>query len=94
MPGESAKLAPAACTRAISSARVTVPAPVGRFHMRLVHGREWSDAQTLFGKGTLHDEVDGVMRFTRKVGHVLDLRLGHDSNLVVRRINLRPAPLA
>ncbi|MGT2516817.1 hypothetical protein ACVOMT_23860 (plasmid) [Sphingomonas panni] len=74
--------------------RVTVPAPVGRFHMRLVHGREWSDAQTLFGKGTLHDEVDGVMRFSRKVGHVLDLRLGHDSNLVVRRINLRPAPLA
>lgn len=34
------------------------------------------------------------MRFSRKVGHVLDLRLGHDSNLVVRRINLRPAPLA
>ncbi|KQO55070.1 hypothetical protein [Sphingomonas sp. Leaf257] len=74
--------------------RVTVPAPVGRFHMRLVHAREWSDAKTLFGKGTLHDEIDGVMRFSRKVGHVLDLRLGHDSNLVVRRINLRPAPLA
>jgi hypothetical protein len=74
--------------------RVSVPAPIGRFHMRLVHGREWSDARALFGKGTLHDEVDGVMRFTRKVGHVLDLRLGHDSNLTVRRINLRPAPLA
>lgn len=74
--------------------RVTVPAPVGSFHMRLVHGREWRDAKTLFGKGTLHDEIDGVMRFSRKVGHILDLRLGHDSNLVVRRINLRPAPLA
>ena len=74
--------------------RVTVPAPVGGFHMRLVHGREWTDGQKLFGKGTLHDEVDGVMRFTRTVGHVLDLRLGHDSNLAVHRINLRPAPLA
>lgn len=74
--------------------RVTVPAPIGGFHMRLVHGREWTDGRKLFGKGTLHDEVDGVMRFTRKVGHVLDLRLGHDSNLAVRRINLRPAPLA
>ncbi|MBB3588902.1 hypothetical protein E2E30_19210 (plasmid) [Sphingomonas sp. AAP5] len=74
--------------------RVTVPAPIGGFHMRLVHGREWTDGRKLFGKGTLHEEVDGVMRFTRKVGHVLDLRLGHDSNLAVRRINLRPAPLA
>lgn len=74
--------------------RVTVPAPIGGFHMRLVHGREWTDGRKLFGKGTLHDEVNGVMRFTRKVGHVLDLRLGHDSNLAVRRINLRPAPLA
>lgn len=74
--------------------RVTVPAPIGRFHMRLVHGRDWTDTRALFGKGTLHDEVEGAMRFTRKVGHVLDLRLGHDSNLVVRRINLRPAPLA
>lgn len=77
-----------------SHERVTVPAPIGGFHMRLVHGREWTDGRKLFGKGTLHDEVDGVMRFTRKVGHVLDLRLGHDSNLAVRRINLRPAPLA
>jgi len=74
--------------------RVTVPAPIGRFHMRLVHGRDWTDTRALFGKGTLHDEVEGAMRFTRKVGHVLDLRLGHDSNLAVRRINLRPAPLA
>ena len=74
--------------------RVTVPVPIGRFHMRLVHGRDWTDTRALFGKGTLHDEVDGVMRFTRKVGHVLDLRLGHDSNLAVRRINLRPAPRA
>lgn len=74
--------------------RVTVPVPVGRFHIRLVHGREWTDSRALFGKGTLHDEVAGVMRFSRTIGHVLDLRLGEDSNLVMRRIALPPAPLA
>lgn len=74
--------------------RVTVPAPVGRFHMRLIHGREWNDSRTLFGKGTLHDEVEGVMRFSRKIGHILDLQLGKSSNLVVRRIADKPRPLA
>ncbi len=77
-----------------SHERVTVPVPVGRFHMRLVHGREWTDSRALFGKGTLHDEIAGVMRFSRTIGHVLDLRLGEDSNLVMRRIALPPAPLA
>ncbi|MBS89792.1 MAG: hypothetical protein CL858_04670 [Cupriavidus sp.] len=74
--------------------RVTVPVPIGRFRLRLVHGREWTDAKTLFGKGTIHDEIEGTMRFTRKLGHILDLGLGRDSNLTVRRIAARPAPLA
>ena len=50
-------------------------------------------SRTFFGKGTLHDEVAGVMLFTRRVGHTLDLRLGADSNLVVRRIAAKPASI-
>jgi hypothetical protein len=73
--------------------RVTVPAPLGQYRVRFIHGREWADSRTFFGKGTLHDEVAGVMLFTRRVGHTLDLRLGADSNLVVRRIAAKPASI-
>jgi hypothetical protein len=73
--------------------RITVPAPLGQYRIRLIRGDDWRGRRTFFGKGTVQDEVVGVMLFTRKLGHTLDLRLGADSNLVVRRIAARPAPL-
>lgn len=72
--------------------RVTVPAPSGQYRVRFIHGRAWVDARTFFGTGTRHEEVAGVMSFTR-LGHVIDLRLGPDSNLIVRPLSVRPEPL-
>ena len=70
--------------------RVTVPAPVGRYRIHFIHGPRWTGDAALFGKGTVRDEVVGTMAFTPGRGHVLDLRLGPDSNLSVRRL---PAPV-
>lgn len=74
--------------------RVSVPTPVGAYRVRFIHGRQWADARTFFGKGTIQDEVIGAMPFTEQLGHVLDLRLGPDSNLLVRRLSGMPGPLA
>lgn len=73
--------------------RVSVPAPTGVYRVRFIHGKQWVDARTFFGPGTAHDEVIGVISFTRRLGHVLDLRLGPDSGLAVRRLSLKPESL-
>jgi|EndMetStandDraft_5_1072996.scaffolds.fasta_scaffold43847_5 hypothetical protein len=73
--------------------RKTVPAPVGAYRIRFIHGREWEGPRTFFGKSTVQDEVEGVMLFARGHGHTLDLALGPDSNLTVRRLTAPPESL-
>lgn len=67
--------------------RITVPAPVGRYRIHFIHGPRWAGAADLFGNETVRDEVVGIIVFTPRRGHILDLRLGSDSNLSVRRLS-------
>jgi hypothetical protein len=73
--------------------RVSVAAPTGQYRVRFIHGAEWKDPETFFGRKTVQDEVLGILPFTPSLGHVLDLGLGPDSNLVVRRLPGKPEPL-
>lgn len=73
--------------------RVSVPAPIGVYRVRFIHGRQWADARAFFGRGTVQEEVIGAMPFAKNLGHVLDLRLGPDSNLFVRRLPGDPGAL-
>lgn len=73
--------------------RVSVPAPIGVYRVRFIHGRQWADARAFFGRGTVQEEVIGAMPFAKNLGHVLDLRLGPDSNLFVRRLPGNPGDL-
>ena len=73
--------------------RITVGAPVGQYRVRFIHGPVWAGPEQLFGRGTVQDEVLGVMPFTASIGHILDLRLGPDSGLVVRRLSSAPESL-
>lgn len=73
--------------------RVSVPAPIGAYRVRFIHGRHWADARAFFGNGTVQEEVIGAMPFTKNLGHVFDLRLGADGNLLVRRLPGKPGAL-
>ncbi|MDR6790148.1 hypothetical protein J2Y58_003528 [Sphingomonas sp. BE138] len=73
--------------------RTSLAVPIGQFRVRLIHGREWVSNAALFGKATVHDEIVGVMPFTRRLGHVLDLGLGPDSHLTIRPATAKPVPL-
>lgn len=76
------------------SERTTIAAPTGRFSVHFIRGSDWQDTQRFFGDATRHDQVIGTIDFTAAQGHILDLRLGPDSNLVVRRLNTAPEPLS
>lgn len=73
--------------------RVTIPAPIGLYDVRVIRGRGWWGSRRYFDHSTTYDAIDGPMLFTPRHGHVVDLRQGPDSNLVLRRLSNAPEPL-
>jgi hypothetical protein len=73
--------------------RVTVPAPIGTFRMRLIEGQRWHGTNRYFGPNTSYETVADLMTFEPRSGHIVDLHRRPDGNLKTRLMLSRPVSL-
>lgn len=61
--------------------RVTVPAPIGTFRMRLIEGQRWHGTSRYFGPNTSYETAAELLTFEPSAGHIIDLNRRPDGNL-------------
>lgn len=73
--------------------RVTVPAPIGTFRLRLIEGQKWHGTTRYFGPNTSYETAAELMTFKPNTGHIVDLHRRPDGNLKTRLMLSRPESL-
>lgn len=73
--------------------RVTVPAPIGAFRLRLIEGQRWHGTSRYFGPNTSYETAAELLTFEPRAGHIIDLNRRPDGNLKTRMMLSSPQGL-
>lgn len=72
---------------------IDVPAPAGRWRMRIVEGQKWHGPKDFFGPNTQFETVAKLMDFPARGGNGINLHRRFDGNLSTRQMLTGPDPL-
>ena len=72
---------------------IDVPAPAGRWRMRIVEGQKWHGPKDFFGPNTQFETVAKLMDFPARGGNGINLHRRFDGNLPTRQMLTGPDPL-
>jgi hypothetical protein len=72
---------------------VDVPAPAGRWRMRIIEGQRWHGPKDFFGPNTQFETVAKLMEFPARGGNGINLHRRFDGNLPTRQMLTGPDPL-